>query len=162
MHSKSTLTSAISQQCCKKLGLSEATVTALKTFTRHRSRRPWSVSKNGASFRDFNRILFVTERIYKFVGSNYGTLSSNKFRDAVNSAYDLEGNLTDEGRSKVKDMFLVILQREINKTYKVPNAVSISVLMKFLTYIYLGIYRFRPNGKQFCHGEWYCQFQNGL
>ena len=63
----------------------------------------------------------VTDRIYKFVGSNYGTLSSNKFKAAVDQAYDHEGNFTEEGRSKVKEIFILILQREISKTYKIPN-----------------------------------------
>ena len=64
---------------------------------------------------------FHLDRIYKFVGSGYGALSSNKFKTAVDAAYDHEGNFTEEGRSKVKEIFIVILQREISKTYKIPN-----------------------------------------
>ena len=63
----------------------------------------------------------VTDRIYKFVGSNYGTLASNKFKSAIDDAYDHQGNMTEEGRTRVKEIFIQILQREISKTYKIPN-----------------------------------------
>ena len=63
----------------------------------------------------------VTDRIYKFVGSNYGTVASNKFKSAIDDAYDHQGNMTEEGRTRVKEIFIQILQREISKTYKVPN-----------------------------------------
>ena len=64
----------------------------------------------------------VTDRIYKFVGSNYGTVASNKFKTAIDDAYDHQGNMTEEGRTRVKEIFIQILQREISKTYKIPNS----------------------------------------
>ena len=67
---------------------------------------------------------FRAERIAKFVGSNYGTFSSNQFKSAIDESYDREGNLTEEGRVKIKDMFLIIMQKEIAKTYKIPNNVG--------------------------------------
>ena len=64
------------------------------------------------------------ERIYTFVSSNYGAQSGKKFKDAIEEAYDQNGMLTEAGREKVKEIFIVILQREIAKTYKIPNNVS--------------------------------------
>ena len=55
------------------------------------------------------------------MAANYGALSGTKFKNAIDEAYDQEGNLTDEGRAKVKEIFTMILQREIARTYKVPN-----------------------------------------
>ena len=66
--------------------------------------------------------MHVTDRIYKFVGSNYGTVASNKFKSAVDDAYDHQGAMTEEGRARVKEIFIQILQREISKTYKIPNS----------------------------------------
>ena len=68
--------------------------------------------------------LFVSplaERIFKFVAANYGALSGTKFKNTIDEAYDQEGNLTEEGRVKVKEIFTMILQKEIARTYKVPN-----------------------------------------
>ena len=63
----------------------------------------------------------IVDRIYKFIGSNYGTVASTKFRRTIDEAHDTHGMITEEGRLKVKEIFIQILQREINKTYKVPN-----------------------------------------
>ena len=65
--------------------------------------------------------LFNLERIFKFVAANYGALSGTNFKNTISEAYDHEGNLTEEGRAKVKEIFTMILQREIARTYKVPN-----------------------------------------
>ena len=62
--------------------------------------------------------------MYKFVSANYGALSGNKFKTTMDQSLDDEANLTDEGKAKIKETFIVILQKEIAKTYKIPNNVS--------------------------------------
>ena len=62
----------------------------------------------------------MMERLQKFVAVNYGSKSSINFKLQMDDAYDEFGKLTENGRSKVKDMLILILQREISRTYKVP------------------------------------------
>ena len=68
--------------------------------------------------------LTFADRIYKFVASNYGAINGTKFKETLENAYDNEANLTDEGKAKVKEFFITIMQREISRAYKTPNEVS--------------------------------------
>ena len=70
--------------------------------------------------------MYGLDCIFKFVASNYGSLSGSKFKTAIEESYDFEGNLTDDGFAKVKEIFNTILIKEIAKTYKVPNNVSLT------------------------------------
>ena len=42
----------------------------------------------------------------------------------METAYDQEAKLTEEGKTRVKEIFMTIMQREIMKAYKIPNDVS--------------------------------------
>ena len=51
-------------------------------------------------------MFMLVERIYKFLASNYGILSGNKFRMTIDEAKDKQtGAITHEGRTKLKDVF---------------------------------------------------------
>ena len=62
------------------------------------------------------------------MASNYGSMSGTKFKEVMDTCVDKHNNLTEEGISKLKSVFNTILIKEIAKTYKVPNAVSTSIL----------------------------------
>ena len=57
----------------------------------------------------------MMERLQKFVAVNYGSKSSINFKLQMDEAFDEFGKLTENGRSKVKDMLILILQREISR-----------------------------------------------
>ena len=61
------------------------------------------------------------DRMYKFIGQNYGGVYSNKFNQYTINARDGEGNLTAKGRAKVYEYILIILQREIAKSYQIAR-----------------------------------------
>ena len=46
----------------------------------------------------------------------------------METAYDQEAKLTEEGKTRVKEIFMTIMQREIMKAYKIPNDVSSRVV----------------------------------
>ena len=52
------------------------------------------------------------------MSANYGANSANIFKTNIDSNTDVSGNLTDQGRQKLKEMYLEILQKEIRRTYK--------------------------------------------
>ena len=57
---------------------------------------------------------------------------ANKFNAAINASKDSNGNLTESSHKQVKDTFLIILKREILKTYKLASTVSlIDTIMLF-------------------------------
>ena len=45
------------------------------------------------------------DRIYKFLSSNYSSVSGTKFRNTVDEGRDEQGKLNPEARAKVKEMF---------------------------------------------------------
>lgn len=61
------------------------------------------------------------DRIYKYLTANYGSLSGTKFKMSIEEQEG--GGLTSEGRSKLKDIFNQIMQKEIARTYKIPQLV---------------------------------------
>lgn len=69
------------------------------------------------------------DRIYKYLSAYYGAQSGTNFRNVVAEARNEHGGLTPEGKSKVKDMFKQILVKEIVKSYRIPNAVSLHNLI---------------------------------
>jgi hypothetical protein len=71
-------------------------------------------------------ILFIPlDRVFKFLASNYGSLSGTKFKETMDNSYDNQMNLTEEGIGKLKQIFNTILIKEIARTYKIPSEVSI-------------------------------------
>ena len=75
------------------------------------------------------------------MSANYGALSGNKFKTAVEASYDPDGKLTEAGHAKFKEIFNTILVREISKTYKTPNAVSTARLSLHFFYVYFRLFR---------------------
>ncbi len=65
------------------------------------------------------------DRVFKFLASNYGSISGTKFKEIMDTQVDKHNNLTEEAISKLKSTFNTILIKEIARTYKVPNAVSL-------------------------------------
>ena len=68
-------------------------------------------------------MVFILARIRKYLSSNYGANSANNFKHNIESNLDNYGNITDQGRSKIKEMYLEILQKEFRRTYKTAYAV---------------------------------------
>ena len=63
-------------------------------------------------------------RIRKYLAANYGVNSANVFKSSLDNNMDMNGNLTDAGRQKVRDIYLEILQKEFRRTYKTAYAVG--------------------------------------
>ena len=58
------------------------------------------------------------------MAANYGVNSANVFKSSLDNNMDMNGNLTDAGRQKVRDIYQEILQKEFRRTYKTAYAVS--------------------------------------
>ena len=71
--------------------------------------------------------MIVLARIRKYLSTNYGAASANNFKNNVDQHLDENGNITDAGRSKIKEIYLEILQKEIRRTYKTAYAVRITL-----------------------------------
>ena len=73
---------------------------------------------------DLRLFMCYIVRIRKYLAANYGVNSANVFKSSLESNMDMNGNLTDVGRQKVRDIYLEILQKEFRRTYKTAYAVG--------------------------------------
>ena len=73
---------------------------------------------------DLRLFMCYIVRIRKYLAANYGVNSANVFKSSLDSNIDMNGNLTDVGRQKVRDIYLEILQKEFRRTYKTAYAVG--------------------------------------
>ena len=62
------------------------------------------------------------------MSTTYGAMSANNFKNNVEKHLDVNGNISDMGRSKIKEIYLEILQKEIRRTYKTAYAVRINYI----------------------------------
>ena len=99
--------------------------TARSSQSLRRMRQHVSVNCNrGEYFEDLRRLMCYIVRIRKYLAANYGVNSANVFKSSLDNNMDMNGNLTDAGRQKVRDIYLEILQKEFRRTYKTAYAVG--------------------------------------
>ena len=88
---------------------------------------PEALSKfNNSPLNVYSNVLIV--RIRKYLSANYGAMSANNFKTNVDNNLDVNGAITDQGRTKIKEMYLEILQKEFRRTYKTAYAVRLTFI----------------------------------
>ena len=80
--------------------------------------------RDGEYCEDLRLLMCYIVRIRKYLAANYGVNSANVFKSSLDNNMDMNGNLTDAGRQKVRDIYLEILQKEFRRTYKTAYAVG--------------------------------------